>query len=137
VHHIHTSLIRPFLAVRLNGRSDLAAWNDLETLPLRMSHLIQLLLPLYDNDQKPFPCALHETVKAELMEKFGGLTTYSRSPAEGLWKDVQGKVKDEIIVYEVMVQGVNDCWWSNYRRILEGRFSQDEVIIRALPIRRL
>ncbi|MEN3942790.1 hypothetical protein WJU23_15930 [Prosthecobacter sp. SYSU 5D2] len=102
-----------------------------------MSHLIQLLLPLYGNDQKVFPCELHETVKAELMKKFGGLTTYSRSPAEGIWKDFEGDVKDEIIVYEVMVPELDADWWSQYRRILEKRFSQVEVIIRALPMNRL
>ena len=101
------------------------------------THLIQLLLPLYGNNQQPFPCEFHEAVKAELMEKFGGLTTYSRSPAEGIWKDVQGDVKDEIVVYEVMVPDVDDEWWCLYRRILEKRFSQVEVIIRALPMRRL
>lgn len=102
-----------------------------------MPHLIQLLLPLYGNDQKAFPCELHEAVKDELMKKYGGLTTYSRSPAEGIWNDLQRDVKDEIVVYEVMVPEVDAEWWSLYRRILEERFSQEEVIIRALPMRRL
>ncbi|TDU66110.1 hypothetical protein EI77_03847 [Prosthecobacter fusiformis] len=102
-----------------------------------MSHLIQLLLPLYANDQKPFPEEFHARVGAELTEKFGGLTAYTRSPAEGRWNDLGQDVRDEIIIYEVMTSSLDEPWWGRYRRTLEARFHQDEVIIRALPMQRL
>jgi len=47
--------------------------------------LVQLLLPLYDNDQQALPRSLFRTVSEELIERFGGLTTYSRAPANGYW----------------------------------------------------
>ena len=41
----------------------------------------------------------------ELIERFGGLTTYSRAPANGYWlEDGENAVRDETVVYEVMVR---------------------------------
>ena len=71
------------------------------------------------------------------MQKFGGLTAYARSPAEGLWKDSEGPVQDVIVVYEVMVDQLDTEWWARYRAALEKRFLQEEVVIRALPMKRL
>ena len=48
-------------------------------------HLIRLLLPLYDNDGNRFPAGLLDQVFDELTAKFGGITAYQRSPAEGAW----------------------------------------------------
>lgn len=44
-------------------------------------HLVQILLPLYDNDGRRFPTSHYESLRAELTERFGGLTSYSRAPA--------------------------------------------------------
>lgn len=66
-------------------------------------YLIQLLLPLYDNDRQALPKSLFRTVTDELIERFGGLTTYSRAPASGYWlEDDDNTVHDESVVYEVM-----------------------------------
>ena len=97
-------------------------------------HLIQLLLPLYDNAGQPFPHALYDGVRQELVTRFGGLTTYSRAPAKGLWKEgSEGVQKDDIVVYEVMAEAVDRAWWSAYRRTLEREFAQDELVVRAQP----
>lgn len=100
-------------------------------------HLIQILLPLYDNHGQALPAALHAEVKAALTEKFGGLTAYVRSPAEGRWKDAGTETRDDIVIYEVMVSEVDEGWWQRCRSALEASFRQEEVIIRALPMRRL
>ncbi len=100
-------------------------------------HLIQLLLPLYANDQEVFPAEMHAQVKTELSEKFGGLTAYTRSPAEGRWRGLEKDVNDEIVIYEVMVPSLDTAWWGEYREMMETRFHQDEVIIRALPMLKL
>jgi hypothetical protein len=50
-------------------------------------NLIQILLPLYDNDGRPFPQYEYEYVRDELKELVGGITTYDRSPVKGLWKE--------------------------------------------------
>ena len=97
--------------------------------------LIQLLLPLYDNAGQRFPPGLYDSVRKELVARFGGLTTYSRAPAKGMWKEDGTSVrKDDIVVYEVMADAVDQTWWATYRKQLESEFQQDELVIRAQPI---
>ena len=97
-------------------------------------HLIQILLPLYDNAGNTFGEELFGKVRRELTERFGGLTAFTRAPAQGLWKD-EGKTKrDDIVVFEVMAQELDADWWRAYRHTLEADFRQDEIVIRAQPV---
>lgn len=101
-------------------------------------HLVQLLLPLNGRDGGRFPRGYYDGLAARLTERFGGLTAYTRAPATGLWEDDDGrKVRDEVIVYEVMAEALDRNWWAALRRELEVRFEQDEVVIRAQPTERL
>ena len=101
-------------------------------------HLVQLLLPLRDNDGAPFPRIVFEQVRAELTERYGGVTAYLRSPASGVWKDEEGEVaRDEVVMVEVMVGRLERRWWADYRRVLEERFRQAELVVRALRMDRL
>ena len=93
--------------------------------------LIQILLPLYDNAGEPLPGELFTQVRQELADRFGGLTTYSRAPAQGLWKDDGETHHDDIVVFEVMAAQLDAAWWGDYRRNLEAKFRQREIIIRA------
>jgi hypothetical protein len=82
-------------------------------------HLIQLLLPLQDQAGQPFAHDLYDEVRKELVARFGGLTTYSRAPAKGLWKeDRQSIEQDDIVVYEVMADALDRRWWVAYRKEL-------------------
>ena len=47
--------------------------------------VIQLLLPLTANDGGRFPQAHFAEVRTRLTTRFGGVTAYSRAPAEGTW----------------------------------------------------
>jgi len=95
-------------------------------------HLIQILLPLYDNKQTLFPATYFATIRQELTDKFGGITTYSRAPATGLWKENEAKtVKDDITIYEVVAEVIDRDWWREYKEKLKQKFEQDEVMIRA------
>jgi hypothetical protein len=90
-------------------------------------HLVQLLLPRYD-----------EAVARELTERFGGMTAYARAPAKGEWKPAPGRtVRDDIVVYEVMVDTLDRAWWRGYRCELERRFDQEELVVRAHVVERL
>ena len=101
-------------------------------------HLIQLLLPVYDNSGRPFMAAMYGAVRATLTDRFGGLTAYTRAPAEGLWKEGNGApTRDEVVVYEVMAETLDKEWWSEYRAQLERPFAQEELVIRAQLIERL
>ena len=74
-------------------------------------YLVQILLPLYDNDARPIEQEEYEQVRDELTELFGGITTYVRSPAKGLWKEsTTSTVHDDIVIYEVMTEVLDRGW---------------------------
>ncbi|HEV2131580.1 MAG TPA: hypothetical protein VGR27_10785 [Longimicrobiaceae bacterium] len=101
-------------------------------------HLIQLLLPLFDNEGNRLDHAAFDEVQAELTERFGGVTAYLRSPARGAWKEDGGEVaRDEIVIFEVMADPLDREWWHGYRERLERRFRQEELVVRALGAERL
>jgi hypothetical protein len=101
-------------------------------------YLVQLLLPLRDNAGRTLPRALFVEVRDELTERFGGITAYLRAPAEGMWRDADGRPdRDDVVMCEVMVQALDRAWWASYRAFLERRFGQLEIVARALPLERL
>jgi hypothetical protein len=101
-------------------------------------HLVQILLPVYDNDGHAL---LHETydgIRDELVARFGGLTSFTQSPAEGLWTNADKKTgRDEIILIEVMVKDVDQAWWASYRERLQRDLRQESIVIRSLHIQTL
>ena len=99
--------------------------------------LIQLLLPLYDNQGQAFDGAMYQQVRDELIAGFGGVTAYTRAPASGMWQQGEGAVRDDLIIYEVMTEALDQAWWRNYRVSLEQRFLQESLVIRAHEIRML
>ena len=65
--------------------------------------------------------------------RFGGVTTYMRAPARGVWKDDTGETtRDDIVIFEVMIEDLDREWWGGFRKELERRFRQESVIVRAL-----
>ncbi len=98
-------------------------------------HLIQLLLPLHDNDKRLFSREEFDRVSDELAKRFGGITAFRRSPAEGVWREGQEDVsRDEVVIFEVMTERLNRKWWSGYRKELEKRFRQEELVIRVTQV---
>jgi hypothetical protein len=97
-------------------------------------HIVQFLLPLRDNARQPFPRADFDKVRTELTDRFGGVTAFLQSPALGIWKDEEEgeTMRDEMVLYEVMVESLDRAWWSGYRSELERRFRQERVVMRAL-----
>ncbi len=101
-------------------------------------HLVQLLLPIRDRRGEAFPRRQYDDLAERLTETFGGVTAYTRSPASGLWEAESGTtVRDDVVVYEVMADRLDAAWWKELRVALEKAFQQDELVIRALDIRRL
>ena len=98
-------------------------------------HLVQLLLPLYDPQGQRFPQTRYEAVRAELTDRFGGVTAYVRAPAAGLWQEEGGGVqRDDIVIHEVMVETLDRAWWAAYRERLRREFEQEELVVRASRI---
>jgi hypothetical protein len=97
--------------------------------------LIQIFLPLYDNQKQPYPKALFDKVREDLAQRFGGVTAYVRSPAVGVWENDAGTVcRDDVILFEVMVDHPDRGWWTGMRRRLEGQFSQESILMRATDV---
>ena len=101
-------------------------------------HLVQILVPLSDNDGKPFPRAWLDALRAELTERFGGVTAHLRAPAAGAWKDDEGDLaRDDVVIVEVMDEELDRAWWSAFGKRLAEQFRQEEMMVRAIPCERL
>ena len=100
-------------------------------------HLVQMLLPVRDNNGEAFPKAMFDEVRADLAEHFGGVTAYMPAPASGLWDDGGDKVKDDIVIFEVMVDRIEREFWRLYRLELQEKFRQDVIVVRAHKIDKL
>ena len=97
-------------------------------------HIVQILLPLTDNQGRPQAGELFNSVRMALVEQFGGLTAYTRSPAEGLW-DAEGETdRDEVVIFEVMTDRLDRARWASYRAHLEERFKQEQIVVRTQSI---
>ena len=100
--------------------------------------ITQLLLPLTDNQGRRLPEVQFARVREELSARFGGVTAYSRAPAEGVWvADDTHVSRDDVVVVEVMSDRLDRGWWGDYRKDLERRLEQQEVVIRAWTAERL
>lgn len=101
-------------------------------------HLVQILLPLCGNDGESIPPGSFAEVRRELTSRFGGLTAFTRAPAEGFWKpEGEPVTRDEIMVFEIMTEDLDGSWWRDYRRSLEARFRQESIVVRASAVRLL
>ncbi|MGY4285576.1 hypothetical protein ACVWXO_004796 [Bradyrhizobium sp. LM2.7] len=87
-----------------------------------------------DNKGRPFAAEQFAAVRDNLTERFGGLTAFTRSPAQGTIKDGAKTVRSEIVVFEVMTETLDESWCASYGRHLEHVIQQDEIIVRALAI---
>ncbi|MCM3879951.1 MAG: hypothetical protein ND807_07580 [Vicinamibacterales bacterium] len=96
-------------------------------------YLVQILLPLYDNQGHAFDAAEYTRLRVELADRFGGVTAYMRAPARGVWRDEAGETtRDDIVIFEVMTPDLDREWWTLFRKEMETHFRQESVIVRAL-----
>ena len=105
--------------------------------PAQRAYLVEIFLPLQDKAGRPQPAELFAQVRETLTETFGGITTYSRAPAEGRWDNGHRVERDDIVVFEAMTPALDPHWWASYRQQLERQFSQDQILIRASELRLL
>lgn len=100
-------------------------------------YLVEMLLPMRDNEGRPFAPEIFQSLRNELIERYGGVTAFTRAPAEGETKAGNDIVHDDIVVLEVMTHEIDREWWRQYRERLERAFEQDEVVVRATAFERL
>jgi hypothetical protein len=96
--------------------------------------LIQLLLPSDGSTNTSVSQAI-ATTRTELIERFGGVTAFVRSPARGAWISPEGRVEhDDVVMVEVVASDFDQNWWRSYADVLKRRFAQDAILIRATEI---
>src|ERR1044071_8111461 len=93
--------------------------------------LVEILLPLYDNEGRRFGAGEFDRVRDELAERFGGVTAFRRSPAEGVWREGGEESRDRVVIFEVMTDSLERECGRGYREELEHRFRQEKMIVRA------
>ena len=94
--------------------------------------LIQMLLPTRSAAGAAFADELLRQTREELIERFGGLTAYTRSPATGVWTSPRGDVEvDKVVMIEVLSERFEKDWWRSYAETLKQRFEQETIHIRA------
>jgi hypothetical protein len=100
--------------------------------------LIQMLLPERSANGAVVADDLLRKTRVELLEQFGGLTAYRRSPASGGWIAPDGDIEhDHVVMLEVMAEAFDKRWWREYTAILETRFSQESIHVRASAVETL
>lgn len=99
------------------------------------SYLLQLVLPVHDNGGKAFPDAVWEELKTRLADKFGGVTAFRRTPAEGVWAPSPDKrAAEDVFIVEVMARDLDRAWWASLQAELEQMLGQEHIIIRAIAV---
>ena len=83
--------------------------------------LIQIFLPLYDNNKQAFDRSLYDDLRAGLKEKFGGVTFYRSAP----------------VITEVITSDLHKEWWQQFKQGLEQVFKQEEILIRSIVFEKL
>ena len=96
-------------------------------------YLIEILLPLCDNDGHPFAQDLSNRARRAYGTYDGVTAPPGRLPNE----TKAARIQDDIIVYEVMMEKVNRDGWKQYRVSLERTFRQEEIVVRAIAFDKL
>jgi len=93
--------------------------------------LVELFIPLNTPDGIVVPASTLERIKEELTDRFGGVTAFLQSPADGCWKPLsRAVVHDQIAVFEIMTDDADHLWWSSYRKALETELRQEVILAR-------
>jgi len=102
-------------------------------------YLVEVLLPLHETGGAVLDHSEFNRIRQILTDHFGGLTAFTRAPADGFWADPKdGDVtRDDIAIIEVMTDKLDGEWWATLRADLERRLSQKEIVIRWHEIGRL
>ena len=97
--------------------------------------VVELFIPLEKPDGTPTPAATLERIKSQLTDRFGGVTAFLQSPAEGAWKpESRAIIHDRVAIFEVMVRDVDTAWWRGYRQQLETELEQEQILARLYQV---
>ncbi len=101
---------------------------------MNRSYLVQILVPKETGKGQPVSKEWFDQFLQELTDKFGGATSFIRSPGQGLWRSGDTTERDDVAVVEVMAAKLAPEFWGAQRERLERELSQEEIVIRAQEI---
>ena len=99
---------------------------------MQTEYLVQVVLPVYDGGGRKISQRRFAAVMHTLTERYGGVTAYVHTPAEGRWASHGKTHRDEVIIIEVMTDSRDAKWWKGYRKKLELEFKQEKILIRLM-----
>jgi hypothetical protein len=95
--------------------------------------LVQFFVPLRSSQQRGASPTDLAQLQQELTGHFGGVTAFVSQPARGLWQpEGDEPIQDSVVLFEVMVDELDRAWWADWRRALEHRFGQEDLLVRAI-----
>lgn len=101
-------------------------------------YLMQIFIPTRDNEGNRFPEGQYTSLRDELTDRFGGVTIYARSPVEGIWKKSSESTDvDQMIIYEVLIDKLDNEYWKTLKSQLESSFRQEEILMRYFNVTKL
>ena len=95
-------------------------------------YLVQVVLPVYDGGGRKISKRRFSAVMQTLTERYGGVTAYVHTPAEGRWANRGKTHRDEVIIVEVMTDSRDAKWWKGYQKKLELEFKQEKILVRLM-----
>ncbi|MGL9622340.1 hypothetical protein QRQ56_30600 [Bradyrhizobium sp. U531] len=101
---------------------------------MNRSYLVQILVPKETGRGRPVTKNWFDEFLQELTDKFGGATSFVRSPGQGLWRSGDTTERDDVAVVEVMAAKLAPEFWASLRQRLERELAQEEIVIRAQEI---
>jgi hypothetical protein len=101
---------------------------------------IEIFLPLDYNDGRPIPEAKYVSLQAELLDRFGGVTSVQRQfPLQGVWQSGAKDYYDRVVVFNVMdfrAETELAClqYLTGLKKRLKRRFAQLDVLITVIDL---
>lgn len=93
---------------------------------------MRILVPLIAGDGEKLEKDWFNALLQELTDRFGGATSFIRSPGQGHWDS--GKEKGQYRFDRGHDRGPRRRYWDELKTRLEKELSQSEIMIRALPV---
>jgi hypothetical protein len=98
--------------------------------------LVQILIPL-TTGEGAIEKQWFEALMNELTDRFGGATSFKQSPGQGHWDSGEDIERESIVLIEVMSDRLDEAYWTELKARLEQQLTQDEILIRAIPVSQL
>jgi hypothetical protein len=99
--------------------------------PIEFKYGFELLVPLADNQGRPFPVSKIECVSPALLERFGGCRSQPLAPHLGLWSHRGIVDREGLLLFTVDVPRSDESldWMAAYKERLKRQFNQVEIYL--------